>query len=174
MIFALSILICSTAFSAKARPVSSFTSQSWLPFPTSFPIQLTYQSPNYLFENIAVRSTSELLLTSVMSPDLHTLNPTTVNGTLDIIHTFANSTALTGITEYQPGIFAVVASALNTTSRRAALGSVAIWSVDFNSAVPAVNKICSLPGLIGGNGISSLPGQPDTLLAADSDSGAVW
>ncbi|KAJ7689470.1 hypothetical protein B0H17DRAFT_877862, partial [Mycena rosella] len=125
-------------------------------------------------ENIAVRSTSDVLVTSVMSPSLHTLNPTTINGTLDIVHTFDNSTALTGITEYQPGVFAVVASILNVTTRRTAPGSVVIWSVDFNPAVPAVKKICSLPDLLGANGISSFPDQPDTLLFADSDAGAVW
>ncbi|KAJ6514540.1 hypothetical protein DFH09DRAFT_258077 [Mycena vulgaris] len=174
MILALSILIFSLSSPVTATPAPSSTSQS-LPFPTFFPTQIIFQDPNSLFlENIAVRSTSELLLTSVMSPTLFTLNPHAINGTLDTVHTFANSTALTGIAEYQPGVFAIVASAVNTTIRRAAPGSAAIWSIDFNPAVPVAKKICSLPTVLGPNGITSLPSQPDTLLAADSESGAVW
>jgi sugar lactone lactonase YvrE len=109
-----------------------------------------------------------------MSPTLFTLDPTVINATRVPVHTFANSTALTGIAEYQPGVFAVVASVLNTTTRRTAPGSVVIWSVDFNSRAPAVHTICSLPHVTGANGISFLPDLPDTLLAADSASGAVW
>ncbi|KAJ7512800.1 hypothetical protein B0H11DRAFT_8618 [Mycena galericulata] len=167
MFLSLRILIYTISFLASYSTALSF--------PTSLPTQLIFQSPDSLFlENIAVRFSGELLLTSVMSPTLHMLNPFSVNATLDAVHTFDNSTAITGIAEYQPGIFAMVTSVLNTTIGRAALGSVAVWSVDFNSAVPVVHKIGALPESRGPNGLTSVPDEPDVLLAADSAAGAVW
>ncbi|KAJ7739977.1 hypothetical protein DFH07DRAFT_70660 [Mycena maculata] len=171
MFIALGIIICSISSPVVAglTPTCTLSSSLLVPLPT----QLIFQSSLFL-ENIAVRTSSDLLLTSVESSTLHNLNPFTVNGTLAPVHTFSNSTAISGIAEYRPGVFAVVASVLNTTIRRAVPGSVVLWSVDFNQAVAAVNKIGTLPDLTGANGLTSIPDAPDTLLAADSASGAVW
>ncbi|KAJ7119259.1 hypothetical protein C8R43DRAFT_1035514 [Mycena crocata] len=176
MFFIRRIQILSIAFLVGGRPPPSFTSNPPPPISTSSPTtQLIAVAPNSLFlENIAVRSSGELLLTSVMSPTLLTLNPKTINGTFDAVHTFPNSTGITGITEYQPGVFALVASMLNTTTRRATPGSVVIWKVDFNSATPNVSALGGLPALSGANGLTSLPDLPDILLAADSAEGTVW
>ncbi|KAJ7108689.1 hypothetical protein C8R44DRAFT_803360 [Mycena epipterygia] len=167
-------MLLASALLAAITSVLFRVQASALPSP-SFATQLIFQAPDSLFlENIAVRATSELLITSVMSPTLHSLNPSIINGTFTPVHTFANATGLTGIAEYQPGVFAIVASVLNTTESRSVLGTVAIWSVNLNAAVPAVHKICDLPSLTGTNGITILPSQINTLLAADSAAGAVW
>ncbi|KAJ6566645.1 hypothetical protein B0H19DRAFT_1257841 [Mycena capillaripes] len=143
------------------------------PSPSPFSAQVIFQS-SVLLENIAARASSELLLTSFASPTLFTLDPKTTNGTLSAVHTFPNATALTGITEYQPGVFAVIASVINTTTFRAALGSVVVWSIDLNSHTPTVDALCALPTVEGPNAVTAVPGHPDIILMADSIAGGVW
>ncbi|KAJ6572206.1 hypothetical protein B0H19DRAFT_936171 [Mycena capillaripes] len=160
---------------AQARPTLPHTAKPSSPLPSSFPNQVIFQSPNSFFlENIAVRATSELLLTSVASPTLFALDPNTTNGTLTSFHTFPNATSLTGITEYQPGFFAVAASMINTTTRRAIPGTSVIWSVSVNARSPIVRALCTLSGNASANGLTSIPGVPDIILSADSNAGAVW
>ncbi|KAJ7051040.1 hypothetical protein C8F01DRAFT_1222234 [Mycena amicta] len=139
----------------------------------TFPTSLLYQSPTGLvLENIAVRASSQLLITSVVSPTLHTLDPHTPNATLNALYTFPNATGLTGIAEYAPDVFAVVASVLNATSRTEEAGSVVIWRVDFtHSLKPAAQPIANVTPT---NGLSAVPGLPDVVLTADSADGAVY
>ncbi|KAJ7284006.1 hypothetical protein C8J57DRAFT_1294134 [Mycena rebaudengoi] len=151
-------------------------------FPTSLTATLStkliYQSPTGLFlENIAVRPCSNLLLTSLLSPSLLTLDPTATVPTLDTVFSFPNSTGLTGIVEYRPDVYAVVAAQLNITTARDAPGSASVWSVDMtDSARPRVKKITSLPTLTDGifNGVTTVAGRPDVVLVAESVSGSVW
>ncbi|KAJ7154972.1 hypothetical protein C8R43DRAFT_1000827 [Mycena crocata] len=141
----------------------------------AFPTKVVYDSPTGLFlENIAVRPGNELLLTSVMSPTLHTLDPTTTNGILDEVYTFPNSTGLIGIVEYQPDVYAVVASKLDLVAVRAQLGSVSIWRVDFTGNTPRITKVAQILNSTLINGLSAVPGHPDLVLAADSDIGVVY
>ncbi|KAJ7051032.1 hypothetical protein C8F01DRAFT_671023 [Mycena amicta] len=141
---------------------------------SGFPTSLLYQSPTGLFlENIAVRASSQLLITSTVSPTLHTLDPHTPNATLNALYTFPNATGLTGIAEYAPDVFAVVASVLNATSRTEEPGSVVIWRVDFtaHSYGPATQPIANVTPT---NGLSAVPGLSEIILTADSADGAVY
>jgi hypothetical protein len=142
----------------------------------TFPTQLVFQSPTGQFlENIAVRPSSKLLITSVLSPTLYTLDPTAENATLDEVHTFSNANGLTGIAEYQPDVYAIVASELNLTSTMAAPGSVVIWSLDLTSGgAPAPRRVARIPQSRLTNGLSTVPGHPDLVLAADSILGAAY
>ncbi|KAK7045092.1 hypothetical protein R3P38DRAFT_2882552 [Favolaschia claudopus] len=142
----------------------------------TFPAKVIYQSPTGLFlENIAVRPSSQLLLTSVLTPTLYTFDPSAENGTLDEVYTFPNATALTGIVEYKPDVYALVASTLDLNTISATPGSVAIYSVDFTgSGAPAVRQAARIPESTMTNGLSTLPGHPDVVLAADSDAGLIW
>jgi sugar lactone lactonase YvrE len=54
------------------------------------------------------------------------------------------------------------------------LGSVFLWSVDFNARTPAVSVLGALPSSSGANGITTVPGHPNILLVADSFVGAIW
>ncbi|KAJ7662840.1 hypothetical protein DFH06DRAFT_1088404 [Mycena polygramma] len=185
MIFSFLLVFGITVTSARAaphhgllRPTISLSRterlQGALPSPTSFPSRVIYQSPKSLFlENIAVRATSDLLLTSVASPTLFALDPHTTNGTLTEVHTFVNASSLSGITEYSPGVFAVASSLIDLATRRAVPGSTVIWSVEFNHPTPAVHPISHLPGNASVNGLTSIPGIPDILLSADSSAGAI-
>ncbi|KAJ7053024.1 hypothetical protein C8F01DRAFT_997307 [Mycena amicta] len=139
----------------------------------TFPTTLLYQSPTGLvLENIAVRASSQLLITSTVSPTLHTLDPHTPNATLNALYTFPNATGLTGIAEYAPDVFAVVASVLNATSRTEEVGSVVIWRVDFtHNLKPTAQPIANVTPT---NGLSAVPGLSDVVLTADSADGAVY
>ncbi|KAJ7732381.1 hypothetical protein B0H14DRAFT_2639865 [Mycena olivaceomarginata] len=141
----------------------------------SFPSQVIFQTPDsFFFENIAVGASSELLLTSAVSPTLFSLDPTTVDATLNPVHTFPNANALTGIIEYRPNMFVVIASIINVTTRQWTPGSIVVWSVDFTATTPKVHVLGGLTDAEAANGITALPGQPDTLLISDSIAGAVW
>ncbi|KAF7288192.1 hypothetical protein HMN09_01418600 [Mycena chlorophos] len=145
-----------------------------------------YQSPTNLWlENIAARANSHLLITSAESPTLYTVDPRAQSVTLHEVFTFPNATALMGITEYKPDVFAVVVSNLTLGPPREALGTVVIWSVAFDaktgavSASPAVsvpllpNSNTAAPqNAICINGISPL--SSTVILGAESVSGAIY
>ncbi|KAJ7640689.1 hypothetical protein DFH06DRAFT_1334407 [Mycena polygramma] len=131
-----SYLIFTIFFAAHAKPTSK---------EATFSSRVIYQSPDSLFiENLAVRASSELLLTSVASPTLFALDPTTINGTLQPVHTFGNTNSLSGITEYHSGV-------------RPNIG------MD-----PRFGRANST------NGLTAMPSDPGTLLLADSFEGVVW
>ncbi|KAJ6570625.1 hypothetical protein DFH09DRAFT_917181, partial [Mycena vulgaris] len=135
-----------------------------------------FQSPTGQFlENIAVQSSSKLLITSVLSPTLYTLDPTAANAILDEVYAFPNANGLTGITEYRPDVYAIVASELNVPSTMAAPGSVVIWSLDLTSGgAPAPRRAARIPQSTLTNGLSTVPGHHDLVLAADSILGAAY
>ncbi|KAJ7052996.1 hypothetical protein C8F01DRAFT_1032626, partial [Mycena amicta] len=158
-----------------ALRVCTFTftilSSSSLLVHAAFPTSLLYQSPTGLFlENIAVRASSQLLLTSGVSPTLHTLDPRNATLHLQEVYTFPNATALTGIAEYAPDVFAVVACILD--GRREERGSVVVWRVDFTHGT--VHAVARIPNSTDANGLSAVPGLPDIVLVADSAAGAVY
>ncbi|KAJ7726762.1 hypothetical protein B0H16DRAFT_1780106 [Mycena metata] len=164
MLIFLSLL--SSLISAGAESASSSRSS---------PAPVVYQPPVTLeLENIAVRASSQLLITSVVSSTLHTFDPTAINGKLDAVHTFPNVTGLTGIVEYRPDVFALLASRLNSTTGNMAPGSISAWSVDFNAPTPLVREIGPLADTPNANGLTALPTAPDILLFSDSTLGAVW
>ncbi|KAJ7203834.1 hypothetical protein GGX14DRAFT_501367, partial [Mycena pura] len=136
----------------------------------TFPTKLLFQTPNgQWLENLAVRPSSKLLITSTVSPTLYTFDPAAANATLDEVFTFPDANGLTGIAEYRPDVYAVVAGELNTTSATAAPGSVVIWSLDFTSGgPPTTRRAARIPQSVLANGLSVVPGDPDLVLAADS------
>ncbi|KAJ7106686.1 hypothetical protein C8R44DRAFT_638338 [Mycena epipterygia] len=141
------------------------------------PTTLVYQSPTGLFlENIAIRPSSKLLLTSTASPTLHTLNLSSVNATLDEVYTLPNATGLTGIIEYQPDVYAVVASVLNITTLSPSGASISARRPPLRLALRASRKapssISGVPQSTLINGLSTIPGYRDFALAADLDLGA--
>ncbi|KAJ7851876.1 hypothetical protein B0H13DRAFT_1643688 [Mycena leptocephala] len=141
----------------------------------TFPTRLIYQSPTpAILENIVVRPSSKLLVTSIQSPTLFTLDPGVANATLDEVYTFPNSTGLTGIVEYKPDVYAVVTSIFNFTAAAAIRGSVVIWSVDLTSGSPVAKPAARIPQSTLTNGLASFPGHPDLVLASESYLGVVY
>ncbi|KAK7002308.1 hypothetical protein R3P38DRAFT_1731140 [Favolaschia claudopus] len=149
-----------------------------------FPASLVYESPTGQFlECLAIRPNGHLLITSVVSPTLYTLDPKASPPTLNELHTFPNATALNGIVEYANDTFAVVVSLLSVQTISAPLDSVVIWSIDFtptlnsssnSSSEFATRPLARIPSSPFTNGITAVPGHPDLLLAADSQLGVAW
>ncbi|KAJ7829459.1 hypothetical protein B0H13DRAFT_1487391, partial [Mycena leptocephala] len=102
-----------------------------------------------------------------------TLDPTAANATLDEVHTFPNASGLTGIVESRPDVSAIVASEFNVPV--ALRGSVVIWSLDLTSGgAPAPRRAARIPQSTLIDGLSTVPGHPDLVLAADSILGAAY
>ncbi|KAF1958310.1 hypothetical protein CC80DRAFT_546551 [Byssothecium circinans] len=141
---------------------------------------LLHQFPNGTWvENIAVRHNNQLLLSLLTSPDLYILDPSTPNPEPTLLHTFANATAVFGIAEYSPDVFAVSVGNYSFTSGSIA-GSYAIYRVDFTACTddsrlnPRISLIAPVPDAVSINGICTLPSEPSTLLLGDITKGQIF
>ncbi|KAK5653490.1 hypothetical protein OQA88_8976 [Cercophora sp. LCS_1] len=138
-------------------------------------IRNVYTFPkNTFIENIAVRANSKLLITSMSVPDLFSIDPTVSVPTASIVHTFPNCTGISGIAEITPDLFALVTGTWDLANTRAALGSLAIWTVDFSQSPPFPKFITTVASSTILNGIARHPTNPFLLMAADSAAGRVW
>jgi len=129
---------------------------------------------NTFIENIAVRSNSKLLITSMSVPDLFLIDPTVTTPSAPIVHTFPNCTGISGIAEITPDLFALVTGTWDLANTRAALGSLAIWTIDFHHSPPRTKLITPVLNSTILNGIARHPTNPTLLMAADSAAGAVY
>ncbi len=130
--------------------------------------------PNTFIENIAVRSNSHLLLTSMSVPDLYALNPLLTTPTPSILHTFPNATGISGIAEVTPDLFAVVTAEWDLANTRALPGTLAVWTISLLTNPPTVKFITAVPDSPILNGLARHPTNSRYLLAADSALGAIW
>lgn len=141
------------------------------------PIRNIYTFPNNTFiENIAVRSNSKLLITSMSVPDLFQIDPTVSAPTASVVHTFSNSTGIAGIAETSPDVFALVTGTWDLANTRAYPGTLAVWKVDLSQSTqpPAVSFLTQVPNSTIINGLTRHPFNPRLLLGADSAIGAIW
>jgi hypothetical protein len=142
---------------------------------TDPPIRTVYTfGINTFIENIAIRSNSKVLLTSLSRPSLWSVDPTVATPMASVIHTFENTTGLSGITETTPDVFALITGTWDLPTTRAAIGSLTVWTVDFNCQPPLINNVTSVLNSTIFNAITTVPGKPNLILAADSAIGAVW
>ena len=146
----------------------------------SFPLQPRtvheFANPTWL-ENIAVRSNGNILATEMLPlAQLHQISdPESLEPTSSIVHRFPALGGLLGITEIRPDVFVIVG--LNQSSVAVAVPHTAqAWMVDFThpSSSPLVTKIADTPKITFPNGVSSLPGDPNGVLIADSVNGCAW
>ncbi|KAK4196103.1 hypothetical protein QBC40DRAFT_287875 [Triangularia verruculosa] len=155
---------------------SALAQTSPLPNP---PIRNIYTfPPNHFIENIAVRSNSRLLLTSMSVPHLYSINPLIAKPPAEIVHSFANpnnATGISGIAEIAPDVFAVIVADWDLFATRAIPGTLAVWTINFNKPPSQrVKFITQVANTTIFNGIARHPTNPTLLLAADSALGAVW
>ncbi|KAI0129090.1 hypothetical protein BJ170DRAFT_722035 [Xylariales sp. AK1849] len=145
-------------------------------------IRTLYQYPvGTWIENLAVRSSGELLLTLLNVPQLDQLDPSQPEITPSTIHNFSGvpkAASLSGISEFTEDGFAVAVGNFTLGSGPVA-GSWAIWSVDFAKSQrdkPAVRKITDLPEATFLNGMCNLPSSsiPQGILTSDIRLGVVY
>ncbi len=138
------------------------------------PIRNVYTFPNNTFiENIAVRSNSKLLITSMSVPDLFTIDPTVANPIAPIVHTFANASGISGIAEITPDLFAVATGVWDLANTRALPGTMAVWTINLNHSPPTIRLVTSVSDSLILNGLARHPTNPRLLLAADSAAGYI-
>ncbi|KAH6612229.1 hypothetical protein B0J18DRAFT_494796 [Chaetomium sp. MPI-SDFR-AT-0129] len=110
-------------------------------------------------ENLAARSNGHLLATNMNSPNLFTIDP--IAKTSSTALRFPNSvTGLSGIGEYAPDKFAVIAS------------GKAIYTVDFSSEAPTATLLATLAEAQNLNGLAVL--HSTAVLVADAGQGVVY
>ena len=137
-------------------------------------VQLIYQFKDRVaLENLAVRSNGHLVLTASNQPIVYDMNPIARNAPPIPLPRIPGVTGLTGIVETAPDVFAVVAGNWSSETFQGTPGSFSIWSVDFNPSRPTVKIIASIPEATALNGLTTLEGSPDIVLAADSALGAI-
>jgi len=148
--------------------------------PLSSHIVHEFPNPTWV-ENIAVKSTGQLILTLASTPDVYYLDPASpANATL--IHSFPSSLAagVLGVTEVQPDYFYVLSSNFSLAPASLGLGSNTVQSIDLSSYNPSSNtgavvkEVAALPNIQFGNGMSTLDASKNLVVIADSRVGAVW
>jgi hypothetical protein len=148
----------------------------------TYPLELVYQYPNTQYtniENVALRSNGQLLLTIATGARLEQLNPNSDSPAPETIVRVVGPQSLIGIVEVEHDLFVV--SAGNFTFGPQVPGGVAgvpgtgqVWSIDL-SVEPAVAKLITrIPEAGALNGVTTVPGNHEVVLIADSGLGAVW
>ncbi|KAJ9301411.1 hypothetical protein DTO271G3_1546 [Paecilomyces variotii] len=150
--------------------VSSASTNS-LCFPTNATTVHTF--PNHTWaENIAVRSNGKILVTTLENgAKLWQVDPFHRSDPV-IVHQWSNDTALTGIAELEPDVFAVVVSDLSLSPLT--LGSNQVWRVELHGDHPHVSLIASIPEAKLINGMGALDPVRGTVLIADSLLNVLW
>ena len=135
-------------------------------------IQL-YQFPNETWiENLAVRADNQLLLGDLTLPNLYLLDPSKKESPT-LIHQFDNATAVFGIAEYEPDVFAVGAGNFSLTEGNVP-GSYSVYKVDFTCSPPSVSLIAHAPQVNQLNGVCTLPYMPGYILLGDLYGGQIF
>lgn len=148
------------------------------------PIQTIYEFPNETWvENIAIRASGELLVTTITTPTLYQVDPF-VAAPANLIHTFADAVGTLGIAEIQPDVFAVITGNWSTETFATTNGSYSLWKVDLTDfkcdesglpkSKPGVTKIADIPEASFLNGLTLLEKSSPYVLASDSGLGVVW
>lgn len=131
-----------------------------------------YQFANETWiENIAVRSSGDLLVTLIFEPELWQIDPQT--GTGDLVHKFTDITSVFGIAEASPDVFAVAVGNWSYTDQVQA-GTWSIWTLDLNSQPVEVAKVTDLPEAKYLEGMTPCLTSPGTILSADSTRGLIY
>lgn len=124
-------------------------------------------------ENLAVRHTGDILVTSVQSNILHQLNPK--NGTSTPVVQIDNATSILGIAEIQKDIFTIFASDYNTGEPPY---TNTVWQINMTTFSSKPNTsalvipITTVPSAALLNGMAAL--SPSILLGADSSAGNIY
>ncbi|PYH94690.1 hypothetical protein BO71DRAFT_379178 [Aspergillus ellipticus CBS 707.79] len=130
-----------------------------------------FHGNNTWAENLAIRPSGDILVTRVDVPELWHIHPTT--GTGNLLHRFPHATALMGITEISPDVFALAVGNATTTGHPVA-GSWSIWTVDMNSRIPRIKELLAIPDAEWPNGVGRMDGLAGVILVADCVKGVVF
>lgn len=136
--------------------------------------ELIYEFPiPTVLENLAVRHDGTILTTVADRAEIYLIQPSASTPDPQLIYSFDESNAVTGIVETSPDVFHVTVTSV-TEDLAPIPNTSQLWSITFSSrAVPDVSKVADLPRISFPNGLTSLAGG-ERLLSADSYQGVVY
>lgn len=174
--FAMTALVAATT----VRPATSHFSQPL------HSIQKIYEFPNNTYvENLAVRANGQILINPLTMPQLWLVDPH-FPGEGFVVHTFSGILGLSGIVEYKPDVFAVLAGNFSFETGDPGFGTWGIWSVDLaginvtsNASTIEqpleISKVADIPEATFLNGLSVLYGdEKQYLIAGDVKTGEMY
>lgn len=128
-------------------------------------------------ENLAVRSNGQLLVTLTTTPEVFLVDPTDASKTV-LIHHFSGISGLAGIIEVEHDIFYVAGGIFDLKTFTIEAGSYVLWEIDMTNfdknSKAAVKKVMNLTEMGLPNGMELLSKPNRTILAADSQKGALF
>ncbi|KAJ5181153.1 hypothetical protein N7491_000707 [Penicillium cf. griseofulvum] len=127
------------------------------------------------FENLAVQSNGNLLVTRIDTPELWSIVPSSNSshpGKGSLLHRFPNAMSTLGIAEIDCDVFAVVVGNLSLPSITPTPGSFVIWTVNLTSATPEARILTPLPEGQFLDGLTKF--SDDLLLISDAAKGTIW
>ncbi|KAL7626432.1 hypothetical protein AAE478_003204 [Parahypoxylon ruwenzoriense] len=168
--------IVATLLGAAAAVPTFFTE------PSSY-IQTVYEFPNNSFiENLAVRSNGQILVTDLTSTELFLIDPN-LPGHAVVVHNFTEAHALSGIAEYEPDVFAILAGDYFFGTTNFGQGTWTLWRVDLrgvdirNAALMGRPKVSKIRQISQGqllNGLSKLSDKDKRLIVGDTLAGVIY
>lgn len=131
-----------------------------------------FDAPVFI-ENIAVRSNGHLLLTTFDQGRLYTVDPEASTPRAEVAVQFPGVTALIGIAEIAPDVFAVTGG--NVTSFAFVKGSIKVFTVSFRGGPdsPRVEHIVDILDSEAVNSMTVLPATPYVILVGASKDGNI-
>lgn len=181
-------------FSALPSPVLIFTllivptlsakypSLEWYTPSLPLPVTVIHQFPvGTWLENLAIRRNGKILTTALSSPEIFQVDRNGVQP-VKLVHTFADATGCTGITEMGRDVFYVAAGNFSFSPFRSVPGSWSVYKVDVRHHHPHITKpkpakvtlVANFPDAILLNGITVLSKWNKWLLISDSGAGVVY
>lgn len=173
LLSSLALMFCSTtvlALSLVNHPPTAPTVQ----------VSTVYEFPyGTWLENINQRFNGLILTTEVNPARLWQVDPSSIpNQTVTLVAELPQKSALLGLVEYAPDVFAVIGGNITLATLTSVAGSYSIFSVDFRTVPASVSLLADFPGSKLLNGLTFVPpsdlAPKGILLAADSMLGAIW
>jgi hypothetical protein len=131
-----------------------------------------FEFASHFIENLHFRSNGRLLLSSISSGDLFTMDPAAPAPAAKAVVSCTGSTGLSGIATIGPDLFAV-SGGIHGSFRFDDM-HVYVVSLPENSDSGVVLDRISVPDAIGLNGMAALPATPRVVLSADSHGSCIY
>jgi sugar lactone lactonase YvrE len=122
------------------------------------------------YENLAVRSNGQILLSRMDTNEVWTLDPTTKSASK--LLSVPGVTSLAGITETTPDVFALVGGNYSSRGGGNTPGSWGVFSIDLSSATPKATVVKMIKEAQQFNGLTTV--NNDTVLIGDTAKGLIY
>ncbi|MCJ1263454.1 hypothetical protein MMC22_003324 [Lobaria immixta] len=132
--------------------------------------------PGTWLENLAIRRNGNILTTALSSPELFEVD-NRGKDPIKLVHTFANETGCTGITQMGRETFYIIAGNFSLSNFTGVPGSWSVYKVKLHRHLPRsaqVSLVAKFPDSIVLNGITVLSKSKKWLLVSDSAAGVVY